>query len=254
MRQCGFLSVSDILQQGPGRSDACRERIAAETRQVPGAKLPAQQPCSAVLLEVPGRSARDANAVTEHAVEFLVLINDELGRAQPLDFALYRLEVRGLGEPEPPCGKIEPGDAKGITTREHGSHDIVALRGEQRFVSKCPGCDNARNLALDRPFACRRVTDLFANGNGLALAHELGEIAFDCVIGHTGHRDRVACRFATCRERNVQQRRCTLRIIIEKFVEIPHPVEHEHVRILGLDGEVLAHHRCVNGGDFGFHR
>jgi hypothetical protein len=30
---------------------------------------------------------------------------------------------------------------------------------------------------------------------------------------------------------------------MEKLVEIPHPVEEQHVRMLGFDAQVLLHHR-----------
>jgi hypothetical protein len=46
---------------------------------------------------------------------------------------------------------------------------------------------------------------------------------------------------------DVQQPRGPLRSLVEQFVEIAHAVEHQHVRVVGLDAQVLLHHRCVLG-------
>ena len=86
-------------------------------------------------------------------------------------------------------------------------------------------------------------------------ANQLGEILLDRVIGHAGHRDRRARRLAARGQRDVEQRRRALRIAVEKLVEIAHAVEHELVRMLRLDAQILLHHRRVRrigAGGFGW--
>ena len=45
-----------------------------------------------------------------------------------------------------------------------------------------------------------------------------------------------------------------LRVVVEQLVEVAHAVEHQHVRVVGLDAEVLAHHRRMHGTDVCAHR
>ena len=69
--------------------------------------------------------------------------------------------------------------------------------------------------------------------------------------GHAGHRNRRAGRGTACRERDVEQTRRALGIAIEQLVKIPHAIEQQDVamiaRHLGLEREVLLHHRGVTG-------
>ena len=63
VRQASTLCILDILQQRTSRCYRNRHILAAETGQVLRAELAAQQSHRAVVLEVPGRPARDADAV-----------------------------------------------------------------------------------------------------------------------------------------------------------------------------------------------
>ena len=44
-----------------------------------------------------------------------------------------------------------------------------------------------------------------------------------------------------------QQLRGLLRVLVEHLVEVAHPVEEQHIRMLGLKAQVLPHHRRVGG-------
>src|SRR5262245_57505644 len=61
--------------------------------------------------------------------------------------------------------------------------------------------------------------------------------------GHTGHPDRGASGRATRREREVEQARGLLRVIVEELVEVTHAIEEQQVRVLGLETQVLLHYR-----------
>jgi hypothetical protein len=50
------------------------------------------------------------------------------------------------------------------------------------------------------------------------------------------------------RQRDVEEARGTVRVVVEELVEIAHPIEDELVRMLRLRAEVLLHHRGVTGG------
>ena len=99
--------------------------------------------------------------------------------------------------------------------------------------------DDARDLAPHRALVHANFAHLLDDGSTLTLADELAKVVVELVIGHAGHRDRRAVRFATLGQRDVQQLRSLARVLEEQLVEIAHPVEHERVRMLRLDAEVL---------------
>ena len=69
------------------------------------------------------------------------------------------------------------------------------------------------------------------------------------MVGHAGHRDRRAGRLAARGERDVEQPRGALGVVVEELVEVAHPVEDELVRMLRLDAQILLHHRRVRADD-----
>ncbi len=86
---------------------------------------------------------------------------------------------------------------------------------------------------------------MLADGNALALAHELREIAFDGMEGNPGHGYRLPGRGAPRRQGDVEQRRGTPGVVKEQLVKIAHAVEEQDVGILALDAQVLLHHGRV---------
>src|SRR5690606_24328474 len=81
--------------------------------------------------------------------------------------------------------------------------------------------------------------------DGLAELDQPREIGLDRLHRHARHRDRRAVRLPALRQRDVDQLRCALRVVVEELVEIAHAIEEQHVRVLGLDRQVLPHHRRV---------
>ena len=71
----------------------------------------------------------------------------------------------------------------------------------------------------------------------------LRQILLDRVEGHAGHLDRRAGRLAARGQRDVEQPRGALGVVVEQLVEVAHAVEQQHVRMLRLDAQVLLHHR-----------
>ena len=65
------------------------------------------------------------------------------------------------------------------------------------------------------------------------------------MIRHAGHGDGFAGRLTAVGKGDIEQVGRPLGIAVEKLVEIPHPVEQQLIRMLGLDAQVLLHHRCV---------
>jgi hypothetical protein len=62
---------------------------------------------------------------------------------------------------------------------------------------------------------------------------------------HSRHRDRLARRLAARRERDIEQPRGALGVVVEQLVEIAHAIEQQHVGVLRLQAQVLLHHGCM---------
>ena len=85
----------------------------------------------------------------------------------------------------------------------------------------------------------------------LAELHQPGEILVDGMEGNPGHRNRFAGGCAAARQRDVEQPRRLARVVEEQLVEVAHPIEQQHVRMVSLDAQVLLHHgRMRRSGQF----
>ena len=122
----------------------------------------------------------------------------------------------------------------------------IALGFEQARVGHRAGRHDPRDLALDRALGGGGVADLFADRDRFAELDQLGEILFHRVIRHARHRDRRAGRCAAGGERDVEERRRPLRVLVEQLVEVAQAIEHEFVRVLRLEAQVLLHHRRMS--------
>jgi hypothetical protein len=65
---------------------------------------------------------------------------------------------------------------------------------------------------------------------------------------HARHRNRLTGGLTARRQRDVEQARGALRVVVEQLVEIAHAIEQQHVRVLRLEAQVLLHHRGMLGG------
>ena len=124
----------------------------------------------------------------------------------------------------------------------------VAARIEQAVLGHRARRDDTHHGPLHRPFALADFTDLLADRDRQALAHEAREVGVEGGDRHARHDHRLAARLAARRQRDVQQFRGAAGIVIEQFVEVAHAVEHEDRRVFTLDLQVLLHHRRVAGG------
>ena len=125
-----------------------------------------------------------------------------------------------------------------------GGEQRVASCLEQRVVRDRARRDDAHDLAFDRALGLRRIADLLADRDRLALAHGAREVGVERLHRHARHRNRLAARLAARGERDVEQPRRPARVVEEQLVEIAHAVEQQHVGVLRLDAQVLLHNGC----------
>ena len=65
------------------------------------------------------------------------------------------------------------------------------------------------------------------------------------MVGHTAHGNWLAGRMASRCQRDVEQARGLAGIVEKQFVKVTHAIEHKGVGVIGLDAQVLLHHRGV---------
>jgi len=190
-------------------------------------------------------AAREICRCMRRGAKHGVLSHQNLGRVDALEFG-FKLAGGDLGNPASSACDIHPGQGDPVLAcgmqGEQGA--IFALR-QQRGIGQRARRDNANHLALHGPLACGRITDLLAEGDRLAHTDQSRKILLGSMKRHTRHADRLAIRGASPGERDPQQSRSLICIVLEQLVEIPHAIKEQCVGMVSLDAQVLLHHRCV---------
>ncbi len=241
-----LLRGARVRKQSARGADGERHVVGAEAREIHRAHLLGKRALRALAIEMPcGQVAHRGRADAQRG-EHGVLGHEHFRGRHALEHA-GRLGQRHLGERESARCEIEPRNAGALALRHEGREQAVALGVEQVRVGERARRDDARHLALDRSLARRGIAELLDDHHRFALPHQLREVRLERVVGHAGHRNRRARRLPARGERDVERACRALGVGVEELVEIAHPVEHELVRMLRLDAQVLLHHRRVPG-------
>ena len=246
MRERLALGVLGITQQGRSGSLGCAQILCVETCQADDTELLAQLAGAERGIELPGRAVGDGASCARQRGGHMVAIDQHLGRTQPRQ-PRAQLTLAALGQAEFATGQRQPGQAEALALLGDGQQQCVALVGQQLGVGHRAGGDDAHHLALDRALGGGDIADLFAQRHRLTELDELGEVTLDRMHRHAGHHHRLAGTVAARGECDVEQAIGLACIVEEQLVEVAHPVEHQRVGELGLDAQVLLHHRCVGG-------
>ena len=150
--------------------------------------------------------------------------------------------------------EIEPGQRQLALRLGERGEIVVAAGVEQRILGQRARRDHPHHGALDHRLGAAllglgRILDLLAHRDLEALADQPRQIGLVAVHRHAAHLDVFAEMLAALGERDIERRRGLHRIVEEQLVEIAHAVEQQMIRMRGLDGQVLAHHRRGIGGD-----
>ena len=173
-----------------------------------------------------------------------VLAEQQLGRLQPIELRMQRVDVVELHDAEAAAREVEPGEPNARRERQRREQARLLLL-EQRGIGHRAGRDHAHDLARDRTLARGRIADLLADRDRLPELHEAREIGLRRMHGHAGHRNRLAGGLPALRERDVDELGRAARVVVEQLIEIAHPVEQQRVRKLRFDRKVLLHHGRV---------
>ena len=93
--------------------------------------------------------------------------------------------------------------------------------------------------------------DLIGDGDTVPRLDEPREIAFHRMCGDAAHRNPRAAMLAARGQRDIEHRAGDLRIVEEQLEEIAHAIEEQAIGRLGLERQILRHHR--GGGGVGHH-
>ncbi len=122
--------------------------------------------------------------------------------------------------------------------------DVVGLRRpELRGVGHGAGGDDAGHGPLHDPLRGARVLDLVADRHPVALLDEPRHVAVGGMVRHAAHRRLVRRAAPAGRQGEGQGPRRHEGVVVEHLVEIAQAEHQDGVRVLGLDGPVLAQHR-----------
>ena len=244
VRERRLLRRARVAEQRARRAEPEIAVVDAERREILRAEMLRERSRRRCGVEVPRRERARRHAARTHRLDVGAVGHQQLGDVEPLQ-RRGNLRRRHLIQNEPARREIEPCDAAAMLARIHRDEQAVAPRVEQVRIGEGSRRDDARDAPLDRSLRRRGIADLLADRNRFAVLHQLRQVLLDCVKRHARHRDRRAGRMSARRQRDVEQPRRALRVVVEELVEIAHPVEQQLVRMLGLRAKILLHHRRV---------
>ena len=252
VRQRSALGRARIVEQRAARRDDVRRIGHAEGIEGADFELRLQRGGTAVDVEVPvgPRLHRAVGGGQRMAQGILPAFgNEHFARNDARQFRGQLWKGR-TARAQLPGGQHQPREAELAVAperrRDREQHGI-GLRVEQGGVGEGARRDDANHLAFHRSLAGRGIAHLLADRDAFAELHQFGEVLLDRHGRHAGHLHRCATGRAAGGQRDVEQSRGALGIVVEQFVEVAHPVEEQDVRMLRLDAQELLHHRRVAG-------
>ncbi len=241
------LGIPGIVDQHASGGDGGLQVGAAEAAQVLDLELVAQGARRALEVEQPVALATQAATPLQGGRQGQAFGNQQLGGVEALKLGEHLTLALDLQHVEAAAGELQPGQPPALAERSHGDQQVVAAGIEQRLVVERARGDDAHHAALYRSLAGGRVADLLADRHRLAGSHQAGQVPLGAVVGHPGHGNRLARGLAALGQGDVEQGGGTPGIVEEQLVEVTHAIEEQHVGVLALDLQVLAHHGSMLG-------
>ena len=247
VRKRTFLRLLHVLQEGARGGDSGRVLVEVKAVERRGAEVGQQEPPAFLARVVPGGPAGEEHAVAfderaQDAVGKRLIGNETLGRLDAGQFIgqVLRLDVCG---DETAGRKLQPRQADSAFLRKDAGQEIVAPRVEEAFIDQRSGGDDAGDLPADKPPGQLRILDLVANRHAQPGVNQLLKVVLQCVIRKPGHRHGVGRSLVAAGEREAQNPRGQLCVVMEKLVKVPHPKQEQRPRILALNLQIPLHHR-----------
>ena len=149
----------------------------------------------------------------------------------------------------PPGRNIAGGNADGAAKLAHRRQHVGPARFKQSLFGQGPRGDEADDIARDQRlrsaalFGFLRAFHLLGDGHPAPCLDQPREITLRRVHRNPAHRDRLPLMLAARSEGDIENLGGGPGIVEKQLEEIAHPVEQQAIPCLGLEGEVLDHHR-----------
>jgi len=176
-----------------------------------------------------------------------LLADQQFRRLQPFQFVEQHRLALHLGDGEATATQIQLGQTVDVLDLMQRYQQVIAAFVQQGFVGQGTGGDDPHHLPFHRPLAGCGIAQLLADGHRQPQLDQLGQVAVHRVERDASHRNRCTGRLAAGGQGDIEQLGGALGVVVEQFVEIAHPVEQQNTGMLGLDAQILLHHRGVIG-------
>ncbi len=147
------------------------------------------------------------------------------------------------------CRDVAPRQRPVVAHARQRRQVIVPARVQKRVLGQRAGRDEAHDLAPHDGLGAAllglgRRLHLLAHGDAEPLADQRQKVTLGRVHRHAAHGDVVAVVLAALGQGDVQRLGRRGGVVEEQLVEVAHAIEQQRVGILGLDRQILRHHRC----------
>jgi len=247
VRQGGTLGFLGVAEQAAGSADSQGQGFATKAFKVLHRELLAQTFQCRITFKIPRCTTFGSPTLLGGQVLGPIIRDQQLHRIDTLQLRQQVFPTLDLQHAEVAAGDIQHRQAEQTLIAQHRRNQVIATLIQQRLITHRAWGDDAHHLALHRPFAGGRVTDLLTDHHRLAQLDQLDQVAFQRVIRNPTHRNRLPRRLPARGQGDVQQLGGLLRVFVEDLVEVAHAIEHQLIRVLVFQAPVLLHHRGVAG-------
>ncbi len=250
MWQIRLLCFPGIEKDTARRAQGYGHVFTIESTKVAGTEVIVQGLAGTVQIEVPGWSTAQG-AMGELAGQFSLAVDENLGRFQAFNFGLQRFQSADFIQHQTAAGDIHQCQAIDClrviadATLGNGQQAVVTACIQQRFIADRAGCNHPHDLPFYRALAGGRVANLLADGYGDTGIYQFHQITIDSMKRDAAHGNGLSGRLATCGQGDVENIGGAPGIVKEELVKVPHAIEQQVIRVLGLDAQKLLHHRSV---------
>ena len=255
-----LLRLLEVGEDGARGAQGRPHVLTAEAVQRLRAEVPVQPPAPFVRVELPGRTTGHQAPLRQVSQD---LLGPRRGRDRAIQSSIVALRQEALGgrdalqtagqrlgfhflDLELAGREVGPGEPDQRVARRDRSQEVVRPAVQYLVFRQRAGRDDARHVPFHQTGGLGRVLHLLADGHAVSGPYEALDVGVGGVVGEPGHGHGVL-PLVPAREGQPEVPRADPRVLQEHLVKIPHAEKQNGVLVLLLEGQVLLHHRCLNG-------
>jgi hypothetical protein len=165
-----------------------------------------------------------------------------LARVDPRDLFRGRPLVLHLGGAKLTRGEIQVCDSEAPAARRKAEEKIVPARVQVLFFEKRSRRDHPRDLAAHQTLREPRILHLVAHDDLVTQGDEARDVASHRMVGNTAEWHGVGALLVARGKGDIKKLGRAHRVLEEHLVEVPHPVQHDLLRVAVLELQVVPEH------------